>query len=96
MKRRYNNRLSRVAALTAAKTKTLRRTGRTPGAAEMGGEDIAVHGNGRYTNNNPGLRNTPPGSGTGGTHDIYNDVCRNSLDDDVGGSRPGPIKYGVD
>jgi hypothetical protein len=28
--------------------------------------------------------------------DIYDNVVKNSLDDDAGGSRPGPIKYGVD
>jgi hypothetical protein len=28
--------------------------------------------------------------------DIYDNVCKNSLDDDAGGSRPGPIRYGVD
>jgi hypothetical protein len=28
--------------------------------------------------------------------DIFDNVVKNSLDDDAGGSRPGPIKYGVD
>jgi hypothetical protein len=63
---------------------------------KMGGEDINPKGTGRYTSNDPGLRNKAPGSGTGDTHDIFDNVCRNSLDDDAGGSRPGPIKYGVD
>ncbi len=55
-------------------------------------------GTGRYTNNDAGLKNKPPSSGTGDeTRDIYANVRRNSLDgDDDGGSRPGPIKYGTD
>ncbi len=52
-------------------------------------------GTGRHTTNDAGLKNKPPGSGTGATHDIYSDTCRNSLDDDEGGSRPGPIRHGV-
>jgi hypothetical protein len=39
---------------------------------------------------------TPPRETNAEARDIYSDVCKNSLDDDAGGSRPGPIKYGVD
>ncbi len=53
-------------------------------------------GTGKYTTDDSGLTNKMPSSGTGdNTRDIYNDVTRNSLDDDPGGSRPGPIKYGT-
>ncbi len=52
-------------------------------------------GTGVYTTNNSGLRNTPPGSGSGDSHDIFDNVRKNSLDDDPGGSRPGPIKHGT-
>jgi hypothetical protein len=47
-------------------------------------------------NDDAGLRNKLPDEATAKPRDIYNDVCKNSLDDDAGGSRPGPIKYGVD
>ena len=39
---------------------------------------------------------TPERNTNAAAHDIYDDVVKNSLDDDAGGSRPGPIKYGVD
>jgi hypothetical protein len=47
-------------------------------------------------NDDAGLRNKLPDEATAKPRDIYSDVCKNSLDDDAGGSRPGPIKYGVD
>jgi hypothetical protein len=51
----------------------------------------------KYTRNeDAGLRNKLPDDATAKSRDIYSDVCKNSLDDDAGGSRPGPIKYGVD
>lgn len=56
-------------------------------------------GTGRYTDNGRVLTSKPSDTlrdAPTSSKDIYNDVCANSLDDDAGGSRPGPIKYGVD
>jgi hypothetical protein len=57
-------------------------------------------GKGKYTDNKNVL-NHKNGDPTrtnpwGEAKDLYDDVVKNSLDDDAGGSRPGPIKYGVD
>jgi hypothetical protein len=53
-------------------------------------------GVGAYTGVDSGLRNKLPDEATApAAKNIYNNVCKNSLDDDAGGSRPGPIKYGV-
>ena len=52
---------------------------------------ISPRGAGKYTNDDPGLRNKQPGAGTGDAHDIFDNVERNS-----GNGAPGPIKYGVD
>ena len=59
------------------------------------------YGAGKYTDNESGLRNKAPGSGTGGTgeslqggtHDILDNIEKNS---NSGTDRTGPIKYGVD
>jgi hypothetical protein len=57
-------------------------------------------GTGRYTSNARVVRSKPSdtvrGEPWGTSKDIFDTVCKNSLDDDAGGSRPGPIKYGVD
>jgi hypothetical protein len=65
--------------------------------------DDLSDGKGKYTSNDVSFLNRKPSdtprydpTGSEKVKDIYNDVCRNSLDDDAGGSRPGPIKYGVD
>jgi hypothetical protein len=57
-------------------------------------------GKGAYTDNKNVL-NHKDGDPTrenpwGKSKDIYDNAVKNSLDDDAGGSRPGPIKYGVD
>jgi hypothetical protein len=58
-------------------------------------------GTGKYTSNSHPLTSKPSDTlrddpwGEGKTKDIYDDVCKNSLDDDAGGSRPGPIRYGT-
>ena len=49
---------------------------------------------GRYTNNESGLRNKPQGAGTGDTHDIFDNVERNSDEASKTGGL-GSIKYGV-
>jgi hypothetical protein len=67
----------------------------------IGGEDINPKGHGKYTSDESGLRNKAPGAGTGGTgeslqggsHDIWDDVNKNS---NSGTDKTGPIKYGVD
>jgi hypothetical protein len=60
-------------------------------------------GKGAYTSNDVSFLNRKPSdtprydpTGSEKVKVIYDDVCKNSLDDDAGGSRPGPIKYGVD
>ena len=62
-------------------------------------------GHGKYTNDDSGLNRVthedrkfaaPERRTNEEAKDIYDDVVRNSLDDDAGGSRPGPIRYGVD
>jgi hypothetical protein len=56
-------------------------------------------GAGKYTSDDSGLTRTevdPPRLTNDASKDIYDNVVKNSLDDDAGGSRPGPIKYGVD
>jgi hypothetical protein len=51
------------------------------------------YGAGKYTDNDPPLRNKMPSDQSGGvgTKDILDNVERNS-----GTGKPGPIKYGVD
>ena len=88
---RYNDLVKPGCGIDGSKGENFTKNRQDPWSPpKMGGEDIAARGNGRYTNNNPGLRNTPPGSGTGATHDILDNVERNSTP----GS--GAIRYGVD
>lgn len=58
-------------------------------------------GKGKHTSNDVSFLNRKPSDTLrydpwGKSKDIYDNVVKNSLDDDAGGSRPGPIKYGVD
>jgi hypothetical protein len=71
-------------------------SGVRPGSGfNYGGAGTNPKGCGKYTTDDSGLTNKLPDDGTApASKDIYSDVCRNSLDDDAGGSRPGPI--GVD
>ena len=68
MKRRYNDSVKPGCGIDGSKGENFTKNRQDPWSPpKMGGEDISPRGNGRYTNNNPGLRNKPPGSGTGGT-----------------------------
>jgi hypothetical protein len=74
---------------------------RNPEVISDGNEGLSVADRkAKHTSNFDNVLNrktiTPEGDTSFQAKDIYDDVCKNSLDDDAGGSRPGPIKYGVD
>ena len=67
------------------------RRGTDPWDSNPRGNFISRDG-GRYTNNESGLRNKAPDESVNSSHDIFDNVERNS----GGSDRTGAIKYGVD